>query len=216
MPVHKVDIGDCMSSIAEQYGFFWQSLWELPENAALKNKRKDPNVLLPGEDEVFIPEKRPKEVSKPTNEVHKFRCKSTPAKLRIQFKDEDDQPRANVPYVLKIDGNIVSKPGSKTTSNGMVECSISPLAQQGVLTLGEGEEKVEYTLRLGYLNPVTELTGVKQRLRNLGFFGGAISRETDDKTKDAIRAFQSANKLEPTGETDQATLKKLHDLHDGA
>lgn len=215
MPIHKVEIGDCISSIAEQYGFFWQSLWELPENAELKKRRKEPNVLLPGEDEVFVPEKRLKEVSKPTNEVHKFRCKTTPAKLRIQFMDEDDQPRANVPYTLTIDGNLVSKPGSKTNSNGLVECSISPLAQQGVITLGEGEEKAEYALRLGYLNPTGELTGIKQRLRNLGFFGGAISRETDEETKDAIRAFQSFNNLEPTGEADQSTLNKLREMHDG-
>lgn len=214
MPVHKVEIGDCMSSIAEKYGFFWQSLWDLPENSKLKNKREDPNVLLPGEDEVFIPEKRIKEVSKPTNEVHKFRCKTTPAKLRVQFM-EDGQPRANVVYVLKVDGKVVSKPGAKTTSSGIIECSISPLAEQGVLTLGEGDEKVEYTLRLGYLNPETELTGVKQRLRNLGFYQGTINKELTDETKDAIRAFQASQKLEPTGVADQATADKLRDIHDG-
>ena len=98
---------------------------------------------------------------------------------------------------------------------GLVECSISPLAQQGVLMLGEGEEKIEYVLRLGYLNPVSELTGVKQRLRNLGFYSGQIDSDLNEETVAAIRAFQSVQKLEPTGELNQATTNKLRDLHDG-
>ena len=210
---HQVKQGDCISSIAFENGFFPDTLWDHPNNAELKQKRQDPNVLLPG-DIVFVPDKRLKEVSEPTNQVHKFRYKSTPAKFRLQIT-EDGQPRADVPYVLTVDGVIVSKSGDKTTSNGMVICSISPLAREGILTVGTGEETVEYNLVMGFLNPVHELTGVKQRLRNLGLYDGAIDNNLNEETKDSLRAFQSLYKLDVTGEQNQATLAKLRDLHDG-
>ena len=72
MPInHQVKQGDCISSIAFENGFFPDTIWNHPSNAELKKKREDPHVLLPG-DMVFIPDKRPKEVSEPTNQVHKF------------------------------------------------------------------------------------------------------------------------------------------------
>ena len=210
---YQVKQGDCISSIAFEHGFFPDTIWDHPSNAALKLKRIDPNVLMAG-DVVFVPDKRLKEVSEPTEQVHKFRYKSTPAKFRIQIM-EDNQPRANVPYTLTIDGKIVSNPGDKTNSTGMVICSISPLAREGVLAVGEGEEMVEYALAMGFLNPVSDLTGVKQRLRNLGLFNGAIDNTLNEETKDSLRAFQNLHQLTTTGEPDQATLNKLRDIHDG-
>ena len=210
---YQVKQGDCISSIAFEHGFFPDTIWDHPSNAALKLKRIDPNVLMAG-DVVFVPDKRLKEVSEPTEQVHKFRYKSTPAKFRIQIM-EDNQPRANVPYTLTIDGKIVSNPGDKTNSTGMVICSISPLAREGVLAVGEGEEMVEYALAMGFLNPVSDLTGVKQRLRNLGLFNGAIDNTLNEETKDSLRAFQNLHQMPTTGEPDQATLNKLRDIHDG-
>jgi len=210
---YQVKAGDCISSIAFEQGFFPDTIWNHSNNAVLKEKRKDPNVLMPG-DVVFVPDKRLKEVSEPTNQVHKFRYKNTPAKFRIQIMD-DNEPRANVPYTLSIDGKIVSNPGDRTTSTGMVICSISPLAREGILVVGEGEEMVEYKLAMGYLNPVTNLTGVKQRLRNLGLFNGAIDDNLNQETKDSLQSFQALQNLPTTGEADAATLNKLRDLHDG-
>src|SRR4028118_472280 len=113
MPInYQVKPGDCISSISFEHGFFPDTIWNHPENAELKKLRKNMNVLRPG-DVVIIPDKRIKEVFEPTNQVHRFKMKSTPPKLRIQFMF-DGQPRANVPYELIIEGNLVSKPGDKT------------------------------------------------------------------------------------------------------
>jgi Putative peptidoglycan binding domain len=210
---YQVKQGDCISSIAFEHGFFPDTIWDHPSNAELKKKRIDPNVLMPG-DVVFVPDKRLKEVSEPTEQVHKFRYKGVPAKFRIQIM-EDNQPRANVPYTLTIDGKVVSNPGDRTTSAGMVICSILPDVREGLLVVGEGEEMVEYTLAMGFLNPVSDLTGVKQRLRNLGLYNGAIDNNLSEETKDSLRAFQALHKLPTTGEPDQATLNKLREIHDG-
>ncbi|MBC7927680.1 MAG: LysM peptidoglycan-binding domain-containing protein, partial [Bryobacteraceae bacterium] len=39
MKQHIVQAGDCVSSIAEYYGFDWERLWNLPENATVKQSR---------------------------------------------------------------------------------------------------------------------------------------------------------------------------------
>ena len=80
MPTHKVAAGESIISIAKDYGFFWKTVWEHGNNASLKEKRKNPNVLLEG-DEVFIPEKQLKKVSKGADATHKFKRKGEPVKI---------------------------------------------------------------------------------------------------------------------------------------
>ncbi len=209
---YQVKQGDCISSIAFEHGFFPDTIWDHPSNAELKKKRQNPHALMPG-DVVFVPDKRLKEVNEPTNQVHKFRVKNVPAKLRIQFMLMG-KPRANVPFTLTVDGNIVSKPGDRTNGEGFVISSIPPDARQGTLVLVEGEDEEEYSLLLGHLNPVSEVTGAKQRLFNLGYYNGAINQELDKVTKDAIRDFQKVIGLSQTGELDQTTQNKLKEIHD--
>ena len=85
--------GDCIYSIAKAHGFLWETLWDLPENAELKQMRKDPAVLYPG-DRVFIPDLRKKEEPGETEKRHRFRLKGTPSKLVLRFLDDKGQPRA--------------------------------------------------------------------------------------------------------------------------
>lgn len=89
---HTVAPGECISSIAFQHGFFWETLWEHGDNAELKEKRKDPNVLHPG-DVVMIPDLTLKEESCATEQVHEFRLKGVPARLNIQVR----RPKAPKP-----------------------------------------------------------------------------------------------------------------------
>ena len=81
--IYVVKPGDCMASIAVEHNFLWETLWNLPENAALKDSRQDPYVLLPG-DQVFIPELRPKEVPRATDN---FTRKGVRECLRIVITD---------------------------------------------------------------------------------------------------------------------------------
>ncbi len=84
MPIeHIVAPGECISSVAYQHGFFWETLWNHGDNAGLKKERKDPNVLHPG-DVVVIPDLTVKEESCATEQVHEFRLKGVPARLNIK------------------------------------------------------------------------------------------------------------------------------------
>lgn len=81
---YTVEQGDCISSIAFEHGFFWETLWNDSSNADLKSKRKDPNVLMEG-DIVHIPDLRLKKESGATEQKHKFKLKGVPAKLKLKL-----------------------------------------------------------------------------------------------------------------------------------
>lgn len=208
MSDHVVTQGECLSSIAEQYGFFWETLWEHPRNASLKQGGRHPNALMPG-DVVHIPEKRMKEYTRATGARHTWRVRGVPVKLRIQILD-DDVPRANEPFTLDAEGVVVV---GVTDGQGYVEAVIPTRALRGVLTVGEGETATRYDLMLGHLDPVETVSGAQERLANLGY-RCEVTGELDDPTRAAVAAFQAVEKLRATGELDDATRSKLREKHD--
>jgi hypothetical protein len=210
MPSHyTVQQGDCISSIAYEHGLLPDMIWFYAENAELKRKRKDPNVLMAG-DVVVIPDMEIKEVSKPTEQRHQFVLKGVPAVLRLQLLDGNHHPRANMAYKIVVEG--VASTGS-TDDQGMVIHGIPPDAQWGVLEVKAGKKTERYELRLGQVDPHDELQGVQQRLRNLGYPVGAPSGRMDEPTRTALRIFQAQHQLQSTGEPDTATLNKLREVH---
>ena len=196
MKQHTVKPGECLTSIAAHYGFSEDMVWDLPENAALKETRKDRNTLVPG-DVVTIPDRREKVVSCETAKTHKFKLSAPSAIFRLQLF-EDEKALASQAFELKIDQKTYN---GTTDDQGLLEVTIPSTAREGTLTIGE---KI-FDLHFGHLQPVSEKRGVEARLRNLGFAG-----DYDD----ALRAFQKRFGLEVTGEADQATIDKLTELHD--
>jgi len=207
---HEVKQGECLSSIADEYGFFWQTLWNHPNNANLKQIRKDPNTLMPG-DRVHVPDKRLKEEKRPTSQMHKFRLLGVPTKLCLRLL-LDDNPRANEPFTLDVEGTITR---GTTSSSGKLEISIPPRAKTGKLTVGEGERATTYRLNLGNLNPHDQISGLQGRLKNLGYSNDRINGVLTPETKRAIAAFQTDIGLTVTGEPDSATIEKLREMDEG-
>ena len=199
MPKHTVAQGECIASIAFDSGFFWSTVWQAPENEALRSERKNPNTLVPG-DEVFIPEKRAATQPCATGARHQFRLKGIPAKLRLKILS-GGQPRANEPFVIDIDG---AQTRGTTGAAGEIEVFILPDAASAKLTVGEGEDATEYVLRLRELRPAADGDGVQQRLANLGYSG---------PPKSALQAFQRDHNLTETGEADEATLAAIQSAH---
>ncbi len=206
MPKIIVSSGDSIPSLAHENGHFWEKVWDHPENAALKAKRKNPNQLVAG-DEVFVPELESKEESRGTESRHVFKRKGVPAKIKMQLFLLGE-PRKNEEYVLEIDGKLVT---GTLDGDGKLEQFVSPAARSGKLKLKGGKEVIP--IRLGHLDPVDELSGVKQRLNNLGFRCGSEDNEMNAATAAALRGFQAQHGLPESGEADAATKAKLQELH---
>lgn len=210
---YVVKQGDCMRSIACEAGFLWETIWNHPRNASLKELRRDPNVLCPG-DHVFIPERRPASFACRTGAVHKFIVKGTVERFRIALLTSAGKPRSGLAYELEIDGKTVS---GTTNDQGVAECTMRPDARHGTLVLRDGNKEEHFELLLGHLDPVSEMTGVQARLNNLGFKCGAMDGKLGPKTRRAIEAFQAKHevehKLSITGEPDDATRKALLLVH---
>ena len=206
---HTVRSGDCISSLAYDNGFFAGTLWDLPENALLKELRDNMNVLIPG-DIVHIPDKRQKEHHGSTDARHIFRRRGVPARLAVRIM-RGGYPRSNTPYVLTVDRH---KLHGFTDANGEITIPILPNAESGLLQVGSGEDIDKYPLLLGHLQPSDTVLGVQARLRNLGYSCGDEDGHLGVRTKAAICDFQQHHRLVVTGEMDAAFLAFLVKIHD--
>jgi N-acetylmuramoyl-L-alanine amidase len=240
---HTARAGECISSIAHDYKVPWERIWNHPSNAALKRKRKDPNVIREG-DTVYVPDVKPAQFSVPTGATHRFVIKRPKAKLRLRVVvdpgpkpaeepapgppspdrrndvGEDpapddsartDQPRKGVAYKLEFEGVTVT---GETDADGYVECEIPPGAKRAVLVLAPGTpDETELPLNLGHLDPIDEVSGIKQRLRNLCFDCGDQGDEETPDLAAAVRAFQAMHGLTVTGNVDAATRAEILKAH---
>jgi hypothetical protein len=261
--------GDCVSSIAFNHGFFWETLWNSGHNAELKSKRKDPNILQEG-DVVHIPELTLKDESCATEKRHEFKLKGVPAKLKLRLmrpkKQEkkksaassssggsggglgglgaalasvpgvpgggggggdvnskgadpdyvppknEEEPMANADYILEADGQRVGE--GKADGDGYVTIPLIPNAQAGKLIVNKGKpDERAIALDLGGMDPVDEVTGVRKRLKNLGYVCQSEGPDDSPDLKTALTKFQERNSLEPTGKLDDTTRNKIKDLH---
>jgi len=200
---HTVKPGDSIPSIAFEHGLFPDTIWNHPDNAELKKKRQDPNVLLPG-DIVHVPDKREKTMSKPAEKLYKFRRKGVPSLLKFQLM-KDGKPRAHEKYKLEVGDRTYN---GATDGEGCLKEWVSPSAQSGKLILSEQET---YMLALGHLDPEGTESGARARLVNLGYLSKADAPL--EEYKDALESFQADQKLSQNGVLDAATQKKLKVKH---
>jgi hypothetical protein len=69
---HQVQRGECLSGIAHRYGLEqWQEIWEFRLNQALREKRKSPHVLHPG-DMLAVPAVQLCEIYRSTEATHRI------------------------------------------------------------------------------------------------------------------------------------------------
>lgn len=198
-----------MMSIAEEYGFLWTTLWNLSENADLRRVREDPNILFPG-DVVAIPDKREREESRPTEHRAQFVKKLARAQVRLRLLDRLRRPRRNVRFRADVDGTTSE---GHSDGDGYITIHTALDARHLRLTVEQGTRIEEYNLPLGAIDPIDELSGVQQRLTNLGYPCGAQPGAMSEQDRDAIRAFQAERHLTVTGEPDDATRQELKTLH---
>ena len=207
--VYTVEQGECLWSIGRDRGISWKKLWDDPKNRPLRDRRENPNVLYPG-DKVYIPDVQPKEVQCPTDRKHRFRVPGR-LQVRIVLLDHGHRPISGVKYQYII--NREAGREKKTGIDGMASENLPDDATSVVLRVPWGD----FPVRLGHLDPTRTVRGLQQRLTNLGIDPGGIDGIMGPKTRQAIAQFQQAEAhagLEPTGEPDEKTIRRLREVHD--
>jgi len=202
--------GDWLSSIAKKFGIGdWKKIYDYPKNKEFKEKRPDPNIIYPG-DELFIPEQEYVELEPKRNHSSTYRIEveiQPKEKIELVIKDGEDNPIANEFYTISIGGYTVS---GKTDSDGrIVEEFDSKLMLYGYYILEFKGKK--YGLNIGHIDPVTESSGILQRLVNLGY--AESLEEAGKEPERCIKRFQAEYGLKITGIGDDETLTKLENVY---
>jgi hypothetical protein len=210
---YVVQQGDSIVSIACAAGLLPDTVWNDAANAALKEARKNGELLLPG-DRLTVTPIRPKQLDRAAGQRHVFRRKNVPATVTLFLLDDEGAPFAGKKYEVSIEEKVHS---GTTGEDGKIEVPIEPSSRDGELKVWVDEPGLPSPwtceLRLGELYPIDHTIGVQQRLSNLGLYAGDLDGETGPATKAAISAFQAEQKLTASGEIDQATRDKLVEVH---
>jgi hypothetical protein len=197
-----------MPKIAAEYGFSdYRTIWQLPENAALRDRRPNPNVLAAG-DEVFIPDKQDKAVSAATGAKHSFTLKGKATHLRLVLLDFAGTPLRKTPVRITVDGKTSTV---TTDGDGLLDQVVPPGAPSATLT-ADAIGTIE--IQIGNLDPIEQRSGLLARLYNLGYVPGADELEVDDEALAfGVELFQADAKLPIDGSDLDSIEAKLKDIY---
>jgi hypothetical protein len=206
---HVVKQGECLSTIARVYGFAdYHPIWDDLQNAPLKAKRGNPDVLFPG-DRLFIPDKGGREESADTGRRHRFAVQRARVRLELAIHFDSEPVRAAA-YTLRV-GNQLFR--GQTDAAGVLREEIDARTTYGRLRIED--PPLEWDLAIGHLDPATEVSGAQQRLNNLDHPCGEADGIPGPRTRAALRQFQSRHGLQVTGALDGPTRAALRNVHDG-
>jgi hypothetical protein len=206
---HNVLDGECVATIAYQTGFFWSTLWEDPGNEALRRTRGSP-YLLAAKDRVHVPKRQLRRHPCAVDSAVVIRRLGVPERLRIQFLYHNYAPRPFVKYSLSLRyrSGVTRQLDGVTDAAGYIDERVYPEIVEATIELFEGDTVEQHHLALADLNPVSEISGWKQRLNRLGYDCDS-STGIDPQTRAALRNFQRDNHLPVTGSFTLPTRSQL-------
>lgn len=216
---HKAQQDDHLFDIARKHGFARiVPIWDHPQNAELKKRRKNPHILLAG-DRIFIPDLEPKTVSAATNQRHRFVVAVDTLELHVKVHDQAFQPLHGAASLIdraketamQQDGDIFKAPVLSEARAATLDFPI-----------GEGgRQRPQIQIQIGRLDPLDTLSGQQQRLNNLGYFAGFVTpdpsevKQPDAQFRWAVEEFQcdhmGSNQVD--GILGPLTLQKLRDVY---
>lgn len=196
--------GDYVAKIAARVGCGEDEIWEHPKNASLHGDRRSVGVLNPG-DVLYVPvgPQSADEVIPQSDNCYRGKVPRT--RVRLVFK-LDGEPRTHRECVVSGTGDAVR---ASTDGDGALTLEVPTVVRYLRVTFQEPRE--EFEVAIGHIDPTTETSGVRARLRQLGY----LQTRTDDAlslavdTRDALACFQHDHGLPETGEADEATRESI-------
>jgi hypothetical protein len=187
MEPYVVRQGDFVDLLAYQNGFDADSVWNDSANDELRQNRDNPNVLYPT-DVLYIPAPPdPTAFSAQTGTTNTFKSDVPTVPVQIRFDYPDLASQA---FTIE---ELPDLTGQSTDGDGIAKFDV-PI-DIGAFTMTFTSPGTSFAFVLGNLDPVDTLSGIFQRLQNLGY----IPREVDVDTSDlepirrALQRFRDNN-----------------------
>lgn len=192
MQPYVIRQGDYLLKVAYENGFDADTVWGNSKNADLRTLRRDPNILAPG-DVLYVPEPPdpPESTALRTGSTNSFVSPAPPTPVTVKFSE---------PGLASQACSIAELPDltSLTTDGDGVLTFQAPVSLETVtITLAGANPAVTFTCKLGHLDPIDTLSGVFQRLQNLGYIDDDAEFDQDDL--DLLRGGLNALKISIVG-----------------
>lgn len=220
--MHVVQPGECLALLAHRNGIAdWRELWDHPENAGLKAKRKSPHVLLPG-DSVALPGIDVGQLERSTDATHRITVTGSAAEVELVLvlRDHEGDALAGEAYELTFvhEGRSQKRSGQLSGSGELRESVPVAVRSADLFLTALG---IHRRLAVGRLDPIKDegaapvQTGVLARLIALGHGSRKAGGGPHADLRAAVRSFQELvmGIRDPTGELDEATCTKLEEAY---
>jgi N-acetylmuramoyl-L-alanine amidase len=213
MTDYTIKPGDTLMALAAQFGLKdWTTIHDHPQNAELKKRCPDPGILPSGVS-LYIPNPILGEDPSATDAKHQFRVARPKAWLRLALKDAAGAPLTGQ-YTLTVEGTTLR---GTLAADGIVEQPVPVNARTATLDLvTPGGTTEQWSLNLGFMEPIDTNAGVAARLHNLGFGPADPDACSDDALAAAVKAFQVRIGLDATGTLDDPLRQKMAAYYDPA
>lgn len=224
MGMYTVKQGDYLVKIAKAHGMAdWRRIYNDPQNEEFRQKRPNPDLIYPG-DRVYIPDKAVREVTCETEKLHTFIVQKAKVPIEVVLESEDDEAMEIAKYELKTNSKTFTRtvddeePGvAERLKAGIVRETVTPEDEECQLKVWLSADAEEpdyiYTLKVGHLDPVEEISGIQARLNNLGFNCGKVDGDKGPKTEKAVKDFQAKYGLKVDGDPGPKTQAKLREVY---
>jgi hypothetical protein len=184
--------GDYLLKVAYENGFDADTVWGSSKNADLRMLRRDPNILAPG-DVLYVPDPPdpPKSTALSTGSTNSFVSPAPQTPVTVKFSE---------PRLVSQACTIAELPdliGLSTDGNGVLTFQAPVSLETVTIALVDASPAVTFTCELGHLDPIDTLSGVFQRLQNLGYIDDDAEFEQDDL--DLLRGGLNALKISIVG-----------------
>jgi hypothetical protein len=171
--------GDHLALLAYKFGFDADTVWNDSKNAQLRQRAQlssDPNILYPT-DVLYIPDQNVPPVMKSLTPgtTNSFVSNVPTVTITHQFVGDDASTYASKAYTIQELNELTDL---ATDSNGIVKFQAPVTLQTATLTFTDSGEC--WVLSIGVLDPVNTLSGIFQRLQNLGYIGSNLQFDASD------------------------------------
>ncbi|MBL9025498.1 MAG: peptidoglycan-binding protein [Myxococcales bacterium] len=204
--------GDYLTKLAHTMGFDPDTIWNHAKNEQIRKKRPNKDLLHPG-DILWVPdeaEHRRLLIRAGSDNRYVARVPGVYVAVKVTIGGE---PLVKEPFRILGLGEPIE---GETDDKGYIRAGVPVHVREIEVYLPSLDRTLR--LRVGDLDPVDTVSGIKKRLMHLGYYqptrvGVENAAADGDALVSALKTFQSDRGLTPNGKLDESTAKALTGDH---